>query len=506
MELALPPVSQVDKMRFFRLSALTINQTLVISHIVLVLILILGMSISRFNYEWQLHLKQASQRAEDVLLYHVKDFSILVAGRNYSNLMLPTKVEALYAHQNLLFLDIKGVSDHQSKLVHVRYLRKNKRVWREDISPQDIEGNRVIKERFEKLLQQAPAGDAETRAKLEYIINKATIDYKEGVESLEASQQFSSQIIEPSNSGNVYYFDAQLKQLHMSVPLRNNKDGRLWGVFDVRELASIHEKLLADIVFEALLAVFISLILIVIVTRRLVAPIKNLSKHMREEVENIKIREIKERYRRDEIGELARTFILLVTEIQFQVRDLKLKSNTDALTGLGSRHKYVYQAEPLLKTTLLSERNFALIICDIDNFKYFNDNYGHTEGDHVIQAVANAILNTISSNDKCYRIGGDEFVILIPDYIKGEHVTKAESIRQAVEQLNIVFNESLVQHNLSISLGMSFIEAITPPTENMDFSSLFSEFFNKADQQLYVAKNRGRNNVSSAKFILRSSK
>lgn len=482
----------------------TINQTLFISHVVLVLILIVGMSISRFNSEWQLNLKQASQRAQDVLLYHVKDLSLLVAGRNYSNLMLPTKVDAFYAHKNLLFLDIKGLSEHQFKLVHVRYLREDKRVWREDISAQDVEGHRLIQERFEHILQQTPPEDVEKRAKLDYIIKKATIDYEQGLLSLEAIKQFSGNMVEPNYLGNSYYFDAQLNQLHMSIPLKNNKDGRLWGVFDVSELALIHQKLLADIIFEAVLAIFISLILIGIITRRLVAPIKNLSKHMRVEIEHIQISRIKERYRKDEIGDLARTFILLVNEIQFQMRDLKQKSNTDALTGLGSRHKYVHQAEPLLKTALLSGRNIALIICDIDNFKCFNDSYGHAEGDRVIQAVAKAMLNTVDSEDRCYRIGGDEFVILITDYVKDEHIVKAENMRRAVENLDIAFTENAVQHDLSISLGMSFIEAIAPSAENIDFSTLFKEFFNKADQQLYVAKNRGRNNVASAKFIVRS--
>ena len=57
---------KVSRMRLLRLSSLTINQTLVISHIFLVLILIIGMSLQRFNYEWNLHIKHASQRAEDV--------------------------------------------------------------------------------------------------------------------------------------------------------------------------------------------------------------------------------------------------------------------------------------------------------------------------------------------------------------------------------------------------------------------------------------------------------
>lgn len=493
------------KMKRAFFSAFTINQTLIISHIVLVLVLILGMSMSRFNYEWELHVKQAAQRAEDVLLFHVKDISLLVSGRNYTTLMLPTHVDALYRHKNLQFLEIKGVSERQSRFVHVRYLRKNKTIWREDITLNDIEQILLIKERFEKLFKLTPEEDVDRRAKLDYIIQKSRLDYNEGLKSLAAKEQFADVLIVPTTSDFSYYFDDKSKQLHMSVPLESIKGGRLSGIFDVRELLPLHQKLLVDIIFEAVLAIIISLVVIVIITRRLVSPIKNLSQHMRGEIEHIKIREIKERYRSDEIGELARTFILLITEIQYQVTDLKQKSNADALTGLGSRHKYSNQAQPLLKTALLSGRNFALIFCDIDNFKYFNDSYGHAEGDRIIQAVAKAILETSGGEDKCYRIGGDEFIIVIPGYVKKGHLIKAENMRQAVENTNVDCKSNSIQQRVTISVGMSFIEITEPPSEGTDYSGLFAELFNKADQQLYIAKNRGRNNVASAKFIIRDS-
>ena len=496
---------KVSRMRLLRLSSLTINQTLVISHIFLVLILIIGMSLQRFNYEWNLHIKHASQRAEDVLLYHVKDISLLVAGRNYSNLMLPNHIESLYGHQNLLFLDIKGNSDRQSQLVHVRYLRKNKLVWREDISEQDIEEVKLLKERFENLQKQTPETDVDRKAKLDYIIKKSTIDYQEGLKSLQASKQFSGIGAKPAFLEDSYYFDAQRKQLHMSVPLRDHVNGQLWGVFDVSELASIQKELLSEVLLEAVIATLISLLLIMIVTRRLVAPIQRLSKHMSEDIESIQLEEIKEGQRSDEIGDLARTFVSLVTQIRSEVSDLKLKSNTDALTGLGSRHKYIYQSEPLLKQAITSGRNFAVLVCDIDNFKAFNDNFGHTEGDRIIQSVAKALLSCIQKGDKCYRIGGDEFVILMVGYVNDEHIVKANKIRQAVENLNVKKKGNAVHHVISISLGMSFLEASDFDITSITFSYLYNEMFNKADKQLYIAKNNGRNNVSSAKFIPRGS-
>ena len=96
-------------------------------------------------------------------------------------------------------------------------------------------------------------------------------------------------------------------------------------------------------------------------------------------------------------------------------------------------------------------------------------------------------------------------MILMVGYVNDEHIVKANKIRQAVENLNVKKKGNAVHHVISISLGMSFLEASDFDITSITFSYLYNEMFNKADKQLYIAKNNGRNNVSSAKFIPRGS-
>ncbi|MDB1123986.1 sensor domain-containing diguanylate cyclase [Vibrio algarum] len=373
-------------------------------------------------------------------------------------------------------------------------------IWREDLSLQEVENTKELNAKFQHLLQKTAASDTEKRAKLDYIIQKTKTDYQEGLKSLAASKQFSEFGLQIETPEVPFYFDSGSYQIQISVPLRNQSSGRLTGVFDVSALAALHKQLLKDIVLEAALAVLVSFVLILIVTQRLVSPIKRLSKHMSVDVESIRTDEIRERYRRDEIGDLARSFIVLISEIRSQVSDLREKSNTDSLSGLGSRHKYSRQAEPSLEHAVLTGSNFALLICDIDNFKAFNDKYGHAAGDSVIKEVGQSMLRVLDYGDKCYRIGGEEFVILLEDYINDDHIIKADKIRQAIEDLGIEHPGNTLHGIVSISVGMCFIEPGDFNAENIVFTQLYSEMFNIADQQLYLAKSLGRNKSLSLKF------
>ncbi len=122
----------------------------------------------------------------------------------------------------------------------------------------------------------------------------------------------------------------------------------------------------------------------------------------------------------------------------------------------------------------------ALMVIDIDNFKSANDIYGHTVGDHIICVIAGVISSQFRNTDFVGRIGGDEFVILMPD-IPAKEVAfeKAESLIQI-----ILKKEGLsIPDNISISIGLAFSDS-----EDKTYAS----FFGKADQALYVAKKSGK--------------
>ena len=130
------------------------------------------------------------------------------------------------------------------------------------------------------------------------------------------------------------------------------------------------------------------------------------------------------------------------------------------------------------------EDRFVLAIADIDDFKLYNDNYGHEAGDNALKAVSAYMLN--KSSGKCYRYGGEELTILLKlgdlEAIKAE----LESIVRGINELQIKHDYGKKGGNyLSISIGAAVIAANDSPQQAIK----------RADQQLYKAKAEGGNRV-----------
>ena len=156
----------------------------------------------------------------------------------------------------------------------------------------------------------------------------------------------------------------------------------------------------------------------------------------------------------------------------------KVKSQIDEMTSLFNK----MTIENLVSETLTNAPSalHALMVIDIDNFKSANDIYGHTVGDHIICVIAGVISSQFRNTDFVGRIGGDEFVVLMPD-IPAKEVAfeKAESLIQI-----ILKKEGLsIPDNISISIGLAFSDS-----EDKTYAS----FFGKADQALYVSKKSGK--------------
>ena len=493
-------------MRFWKRSwftSLTIKQMLIGSHLVLVLLLISGLSYSRYSYEWQLEVSYAANRARDTLVPHVSYLSTLVAGRNYSNLTLPSLTDTFYADQTLLFLDISGVSDYRSVPVHVRYQRELRQVWREDITKEEIRELTQVRERISILLESVEQEDSSRRVKLDYVLEKAKEDEEEAISSLLARERADVRWSEPELDGDRFYLDETSLELHSIITLRNKGGGRIWAIFDVSELKVIQKELLKDIVSEALIAMVASLLLIVWITQRLILPIKTLSEYMNKDIEMIDINQLPDLDRKDEIGDLANSFLNLITKVKTQMRMLKDQSYIDSLSGLGSRYKYTRYAEQYLRDAMKSNETFGLIICDIDNFKLYNDSYGHAKGDDAITAVAQAIIEATDQQDERYRIGGEEFVVLIKCRSKEKCIETAHRIREGVEILKMPHRMNEPYQVVTVSVGVTVIDP-SLYSKVTSRSRLFYKLFNKADQQLYLAKSQGRNKTLSSIYSLQN--
>jgi two-component system, cell cycle response regulator len=160
----------------------------------------------------------------------------------------------------------------------------------------------------------------------------------------------------------------------------------------------------------------------------------------------------------------------------------------DGLTQVANRRQF---DECLNTEWLRAKRNknvLSLILCDIDFFKLYNDNYGHQEGDKCLRAVAQAIQSVVKRPaDLVARYGGEEFVVALPDTYSEGAVCLAEQIREKVGSLRIPHVRSQAVPYVTLSLGVS---SMAPrgeiPPENLIVA---------ADEALYTAKKQGRNRV-----------
>jgi two-component system, cell cycle response regulator len=164
---------------------------------------------------------------------------------------------------------------------------------------------------------------------------------------------------------------------------------------------------------------------------------------------------------------------------------LKRLSITDGLTQLYNSRYFYNQLKIEIDRTTRYERPLSLLLLDIDQFKEYNDRYGHLEGDKVLIRLGQVIKSCLRKMDSAYRYGGEEFTILLPETEGDEAATVAERIRAAVESERFYPQEDRPVH-ISISIGVTEFS----PHEKI------SVFVQRADQAMYQSKQAGRNRVS----------
>ncbi|MEL6872822.1 MAG: diguanylate cyclase, partial [Pseudomonadota bacterium] len=158
---------------------------------------------------------------------------------------------------------------------------------------------------------------------------------------------------------------------------------------------------------------------------------------------------------------------------------------TDALTGLHNRRYMETHLNTLLDRARENDTALSIILADIDHFKSINDTYGHDVGDLVLQQFAERFKDNTRSVDLACRIGGEEFVIVMPDTDLEPAYQIAERLRTSVAATPFRVSESL-EIPVTTSVGISMLEygEDTPAT-----------LFKRADNALYAAKREGRNRV-----------
>lgn len=173
-----------------------------------------------------------------------------------------------------------------------------------------------------------------------------------------------------------------------------------------------------------------------------------------------------------------------ITPLKQTEKKLQLLATTDALTGLFNRRQFMDSASTELRKAMRYHLPLSLILLDIDHFKSVNDNFGHDVGDMILVLLANQLKQHARNTDEVFRLGGEEFGMLLPSTNAEGAYIAAERLRKAIEGEK--YMNGLTEIRFTISLGIAHMsEKIT------DVDTLFKQ----ADNALYAAKSRGRNQV-----------
>jgi diguanylate cyclase (GGDEF)-like protein len=158
----------------------------------------------------------------------------------------------------------------------------------------------------------------------------------------------------------------------------------------------------------------------------------------------------------------------------------------DELTGLWNRRHLAEQLEQEIQRARRYGHPFAVVLADIDDFKLYNDSHGHLGGDRVLRQLAELLLRTTRRADVVARIGGEEFVIVLPESDRPGAAAVAEKIREAVASEPFPGRESQPGGRVTVTLGFACF-----PEEGEDAVNLLE----KADRALYLGKHDGGNCV-----------
>jgi diguanylate cyclase (GGDEF)-like protein len=158
---------------------------------------------------------------------------------------------------------------------------------------------------------------------------------------------------------------------------------------------------------------------------------------------------------------------------------------TDGLTKLYNSRSFYTQLELEVDRFNRYKHPLALLLLDIDNFKEYNDTYGHLEGDKVLVRFSQIIKSCLRANDSAYRYGGEEFTVILPETNGDEAKTVAQRIRASLEAEKYKPVPGKVAR-ITISIGVTQCY----PKEEL------STFIRRADKAMYLSKENGRNRVS----------
>ncbi|MCS6880382.1 MAG: diguanylate cyclase [Oscillochloridaceae bacterium] len=190
----------------------------------------------------------------------------------------------------------------------------------------------------------------------------------------------------------------------------------------------------------------------------------------------------------DVLETLAATAAIAIQNARLfhQVQQL---ATLDSLTGVSNRRHFFELARREVERAERYHRPLSLLMIDVDYFKQFNDTYGHVAGDQALQIIAARMRDNLRQNDIIGRFGGEEFIVLLPETGNDSALQVAERLRGAIDARPIATDVAEV--SMSVSIGVASCGCGVPPMS-------LEQLLKCADDALYVAKHRGRNQIQVA--------
>ncbi len=185
--------------------------------------------------------------------------------------------------------------------------------------------------------------------------------------------------------------------------------------------------------------------------------------------------------------EREQDLINLAAELRKANKALSLVAESDGLTGIPNRRYFDQMLDQEWRRAIRNKKPLSLLMIDIDHFKLYNDNYGHLQGDHCLQSIAQQMKDSLHRpGDFLARYGGEEFAAVLPatDGKGATHIAK--KLSKCIQELAIPHEYSPVSTVVTVSMGI----ATKSPGEN---DTNVDNFIDVADQALYHAKSSGRN-------------
>jgi diguanylate cyclase (GGDEF)-like protein len=168
---------------------------------------------------------------------------------------------------------------------------------------------------------------------------------------------------------------------------------------------------------------------------------------------------------------------------------LKINTDVDQLTQIANRRRFDDTMTLEIKKAKRTGTILSVLLLDIDHFKFYNDTYGHLEGDACLKKVASALSSSLKRpKDLAARWGGEEFACLLPNTNAKGAQNVAEALREAIQKLGIPHKSSPGNEVVTVSVG---VVSSNPMDENS-----FDNLLKQADEALYQAKKTGRNRIA----------